>query len=411
VTSAVLRTIDGLASAADPLDAEIEASRIISLLELDPSGSMDERMALVERLLISLGRRKTPDALALALGLRYLLPAPWTSIADAAANKLTTDGVVPPAWSDEVGGARFEAAWAWTDEFGDQDLIVAAFRYPGRSPHGIRVMADHNFNGLFRQAAIDPDPDSVRQHVSETIGSPLRPITGRDLSTRWAAGTTWYRRYLDAPVYEDVPPLMALLEARARALPAPDAESEPEPMSDDDRSALTDRFLTSAHADEAGLSADPEGRDAVIVDHLIEFRENHGEGDPLRWSPIVVEICLLDWMPRKALLEAGEVEALPTALRAFVRFAAGDKRLAAEHVAETLAAIDAFEPQFRAAMRDDAQAGPAKALARKMVDEGIDLQDPEALQRWIDDFNRRPIEERGRIIGNEPSIRHIDSSC
>jgi hypothetical protein len=34
-----------------------------------------------------------------------------------------------------------------------------------------------------------------------------------------------------------------------------------------------------------------------------------------------------------------------------------------------------------------------------MLAEGIDLGDPDAVQRWIDDFNCRPIEERDAILG------------
>ena len=119
----------------------------------------------------------------------------------------------------------------------------------------------------------------------------------------------------------------------------------------------------------------------------------------------MVEICLLDWVPRKVILDAREVDALPTVLRAFVRFAADQKGLAAADVAETLSAVDTFESQFREAMADDNQAGAGKALARQMLADGVDLDDPVELQRWIDDFNDRPIEERDDVLGPRPRLR------
>ena len=399
LTSGILRTVDGLATSDDPVFVELEASRVIGTLELDPIRTLDDRLALVEPLLGRLAARHTPDALVLAIGLRALLPDPWRSFAETVIAELEGRGVTRPAWTDLVGRATFEAAWAWTDEFGDQDMIVASFRYPGSDPHGISLTADHNFQGLFRQAAVGPDPDRLRQIWFETAQVPLRPITASDLATRWAAGTYWYRAYIDPPVYDSVPPLMALLEARAAALPKPRAQKEAEPMTDRERSELIDRFLASAPAVEAGLQPEPDGPDEFLVDRLLDFRENHAEGNVLRWSPIVVEIALLDWTPRKMILEADDIDRLPQVLRAFVRFAGPQTGLADEDVAETLAAIDQFEPQFRDMMARGEAAGPAARIARQMAIDGVDVTDAAAVERWIDEFNRRPLTERDDILG------------
>jgi len=62
-----------------------------------------------------------------------------------------------------------------------------------------------------------------------------------------------------------------------------------------------------------------------------------------------------------------------------------------------LAAVDEFEPLYREAMHDPAQAGPAKSIATLMMAEGVDLTDAEAVQDWVDAFNERSQEERIRL--------------
>jgi hypothetical protein len=44
--------------------------------------------------------------------------------------------------------------------------------------------------------------------------------------------------------------------------------------------------------------------------------------------------------------------------------------------------------------------GPAAALVRAMLDDGIDLQDESAVEAWIADFNAGPSAERDRVLGS-----------
>ena len=304
------------------------------MLETDPGERPERRLEIVDQLLDSLATRTTVGSLAVALALASVLPEPWSTHARSVATTLAATGLAVPAWAPAAGRARFVEGWAMTDEFGDQDLIVASFQHPGHAAHAISLTADHNFNGLFRQAAVGVDAELIRSTWGKVSSIPLRPITARDLSGRWAAGTVWYRRYLDPPVYDQVPHLMALLEARASALPTPPEPAEAEELTDEARQDLTDRFLSSPFA--ASLAARSDETTELVVDHLIEFRANHGEGDLLRWSPIVVEIALVDWLPRKAVLGEDEIDALPDVLRAFVSYAAAEKGLADDDLAETL---------------------------------------------------------------------------
>ncbi len=395
-----MRSVKGLAGPTDPIVAEIEASRIIDLLGPDRNGRLEDRMMLAEALLEGLPSKRTADALALSIALSTILDEPWAAMARDGADRLRAAGVQDPAWANSIGTATFEAAWGWTDELGDQDMIVASFRHDGHPPHGFSLMADHNFHGLFRQAGAARDPEVLRDAWFKTSGVPLRPMTALDLAGRWAAGTEWFRMYLDPPVYEGVAELMPLLEARARLLPTPQPKPEPEPMSEEERDAWFVRFAGASAGRAAAIDPDPEGMDRFIVEWLLDYRENHGEGDVLRWSPIVCEIGLMDWLPRKATLDDGAIDRLPSVLRALVRFAATERGLADEHRDETLEAVDQFESPFREAMADVDAGGPAKRIAAAMARAGVDVMDPEAVARWIDDFNGRPLAERDEVLGN-----------
>lgn len=190
--------------------------------------------------------------------------------------------------------------------------------------------------------------------------------------------------YLDPPVSDEAKELMPLVRARLRLLPAPRPVERRE-TPDREREALVAAFGISPEA--SGLAQAGPGPAADLARWFIDFACDYGAGDPLRWSPIAVETLLADWLPRKAILEPAEIEALPEVLRRFVRFSAPRKGLAEGLVAETLDAVDLFARDFVEGMADDYRAGPAKQILAGLRASGVDLTDEAAIQRWIDERN------------------------
>jgi hypothetical protein len=126
-----------------------------------------------------------------------------------------------------------------------------------------------------------------------------------------------------------------------------------------------------ARSGEAGRS-----KPAIeLADLFVSCRLERLDADPLRWSPIAVELCLLDWLPRKATLNDADIRAVPGALKRWVRFAGRKKGLAADAIEETLSTIDAFAAGYRRAMGDGSRFGAAKSLADAMKGDGVDLTD------------------------------------
>lgn len=61
--------------------------------------------------------------------------------------------------------------------------------------------------------------------------------------------------------------------------------------------------------------------------------------------------------------------------------------LEARWIAETEEAVDRFAKEFRRAMTDQTEFGPAKSLVNAMLADGVDLLDQAAVDRWIEEFN------------------------
>jgi hypothetical protein len=138
--------------------------------------------------------------------------------------------------------------------------------------------------------------------------------------------------------------LRALIAARLEALPLPD-RTGPGELELDSRDRLVAEFLSSPEAD--GLLAEPA---VVGICHsLVSFRADHGDGEPLRWSPTLASLCLLHHFPARVDVDDADLGLIPDVLCAWVRFAGRQRRLpeaATEHV---VAAVDACRADFAAA--------------------------------------------------------------
>ena len=106
------------------------------------------------------------------------------------------------------------------------------------------------------------------------------------------------------------------------------------------------------HADERSL-----------LGSVLWFGTDYGPGDPLRWSPVNVEMLLADWFPRKIVAEAAYLAKLPQLLRAFIRCCHHRQGIRSELSGETLAAVDEWEPEYQRVIPSTRPQGPAPLLA------------------------------------------------
>ncbi len=393
VFASIVRDARGLADAT-ALDAEQLASTIYGatapLLEREP----EARETFHSELIASLRRRPTSDSVAFLLGLAAVGEGTIRDAAASASETLVRQGVKAPAWADEIGRATFTGAWLATDEFGDQDFVVIGFEGT-EGEHTLSALIDHNLGGLAKDLMLAPTgPEKVLSIWREIPENDLEPgeIPAEDACARVRDAIRAYDETFDPPSTDAVRSLRRLFLARLAQLPTPLPRPQPARISPEERGSLAAEFLASPHA-PAGESTE------FLATTFLDFKVDYADGDALRWSPTAVELCMLDWFPRKVSLEPDEISALPEALRGWVRFAGERRGISAAGIRETLDAITTFEPEFLQSMADDAHAGPAKAIAAAMAAEGIDLTDQGAVTQWIDGFNARSEADRDAVLG------------
>ena len=302
-----------------------------------------------------------------------------------AADRMAARGIAAPAWAAEIGSVELEGAWVIDDVFGDHEGYYLAFRYPGRPVHLLTGLVDKALGEIVKDASVGyakGDPESILAEVSgHEAGTSVSVADPSAVARRIIGAVADGDLYLDNDWSDDFKHTRALLLTRMRRLPLGPEIERPE-FDHDTRSAIVEAFLATP-----GL---PGGDTApyiasVCLDYLCDYLGD----DPYRWSPIVVEQFLLDFVPRKVSLSLGEVRALPQVLRAWVRFALARRGLEEPWIMETEVAVDALEKAFLAEATDPDNFGPGKSIDAAMRADGVDFDDPAAIDAWIRAYNAR----------------------
>jgi hypothetical protein len=330
----------------------------------------------------------TPDLAALTreelVGTFLDVPAPETSALLAVIAELAGDDLLrarirrelaarpklEPAWPAQLSETSTYRAVRMSHVLGDGDSIMLGARLPGGYELTCVVYIDHNLGTLVKDAFVVPE--SIATMVAE-----FRRVT-EDPDTRWddisLADT---RAWVDAAVElaaitfppletETWPACRALVEWITRGLPAGGTGYQRPQWDSAALAGLADQFFASP--DGARLDdSDHRG----LLESVLWYGTDYGPGDPLRWSPVKVEILLDDWIPRKIVAPPDYLAKAPELLRAFVRFAHEEVELRSDLTGETLAAINAWEPQYQQTIRSPRPQGPAALLAAL----GLDTED------------------------------------
>lgn len=387
---------DDLLGEDDPLVAEIWASQMLGTfykLPL-PIHVRDEFEKSIETHLIrAIGAAEGEKHLRVLRALAAVAPEPIGPEARAKAEVLAAQGTADPPWADEVGTARVLDAWVGEDPFGDQRLYVGRFRYPGRDPHHVTCLVDVNLGGIVKDASVGYTNRDPREALEDGV-SP-RDVDPDVMASEILTGIVTGDMYLDNDWTDGFKAMRALLSARMRSLVAEplSAPHEFSALPEQERQGLIDEYLASDHA--TGLEAEE-----WILQLALDYRCDYSDGDPLRWSPIGVELFMLDFLPRKATLDTTEVRSLPRVLKSWARFALEKRGLEERWVRETEAAVDRWVTDFRREVTNAGNFGPAKAIAQAMLADGVDFDDRDAVEAWMEKFNRRPFEERDELLGD-----------
>jgi hypothetical protein len=180
----------------------------------------------------------------------------------------------------------------------------------------------------------------------------------------------------------------ALAGARLALLPASAlAPVSAEPLSSDERTTLVRRFLDSSEAARFGLTHVSEAELPSLhfcISLVLDYAASFGEPDPMRWSPAVANLFLLDWVHRRAVLDMDDAAMLPRVTRAWAAYASRQRGLPVIAQSQTDAAIEEMIPEFVRLYTTGERRSPATAAVAQLIADGVDPNDPDALDRWIE---------------------------
>lgn len=145
------------------------------------------------------------------------------------------------------------------------------------------------------------------------------------------------------------------------------------------------------------------------LDLMLTVRRDYLGSDLCTWREGEVRELLLEVFPRKVQGDPSLLRGGPGILVAFLRYLEKTRQLRGSGLYQLEAELAEVRPQFVPAMQDASRFGMAKSLFASMSADGVELEDPEAVQAWIEEFNARPYDERAALTdGVVPALRPPD---
>ncbi|MET9302062.1 hypothetical protein [Micromonospora aurantiaca] len=388
---AVLHAARDVTRLDSALDAEMLGAALLgsvyAVAEHDREQAVRE---FVSGFLAATSRRRSAAATTLRAVFAALVP-------DAEGAARVRPGAYAPSWAGQLGRVRVTGAWAYGDVYGDQTSYLATFAYDdeeeGGPEHALVALVDHNI-GITKDVFVGGPAGRIVEQAREICTEDEFTWFRTEDPARMHAEVSRHLAVTDdlteLPAQGSLATDRALVGARLAALPGPTPPAGPAVMpapTDEERTRLVRAFLDSPEATRFGLPEVADGELAslhfclgLLLDHAASFPD----ADPMRWSPMVAELFLLDWVHRRAVLDMDDAAMLPRVLRAWAAYAARQRGLSQSAAARTDEAITEMVPEFARLYSTGERRSPATAAVAQLMADGVDPDDPEALNAWIE---------------------------
>jgi hypothetical protein len=390
---AVLHAARDVAKLDCALDAELLGTALLGSVY---AVAADDRAAAVRdfvgQFLSATTRRRSAAATTIRSVFASLVP-------DAAGAADVRAGAQAPPWTAQLGRVRPTGCYAYGDVYGDQTSYLVTFAYEdaadGGPEHAVVALVDHNI-GITKDVFVGSHADRILAQVKEMCANDeltwfreedpgrLRGEVGRHLEVTDAL--------TDLPAEGSLATDRALAASRLAMLPPATVPPLAEPATAANQDILRD-FLASPEAAQFGLDgvhADDELASlhfclSLIVDHAASLPDP----DPLRWSPAVAGLFLLDWVHRRAVLDMDDAAMLPRVTRAWSAYAIRRRGLPDAATEQVDAVVEDMIPEFARLYATGERRSPATAAVAQLISEGVDPNDTEAIDAWIEQNRHR----------------------
>ncbi len=387
---AVLHAARDVTRLDSALDAEMLGAALLgsvyAVAETDRANAVRE---FVAGFLAATSRRRSAAATTIRAVFAALVP-------DAEGAARVRPGAYAPAWAGQLGRVHLTGAWAYGDVYGDQTSYLATFAYAdaeGGPEHAMVALVDHNI-GITKDVFVGGPAGRIVEQAREICTEDEFTWFRAEDPARMHAEVSRHLEVTDdlgeLPAQGSLATDRALVAARLAVLPGRAVAAgaqDVRPPTDEERSVLLRAFLGSPEAARFGLDRVPDGELAslhfclgLLLDHAASFPD----ADPMRWSPTVAELFLLDWVHRRAVLDMDDAALLPRVLRGWAAYAARQRGLPAAAAHRTDEAIEEMVPEFARLYSTGERRSPATAAVAQLMADGVDPDDPAALNAWIE---------------------------
>jgi hypothetical protein len=385
---AVLHAARDVAKLDCALDAEMLGTALLgSVYAVATEDRAEAVRDFVAGFLAATTRRRTAAATTIREVFAALVP-------DAAGAAEVRRGAQAPSWAAQLGRVRPTGCYAYGDVYGDQTSYLVTFAYEdsddGGPEHAVVALVDHNI-GITKDIFVGASADRILHQVRDMCSDDeltwfreedpgrLRGEVGRHLEV--TDGLT------ELPADGSLSTDRALAAARLGVLPAGTTPALAEPAPPETSDLVRD-FLAAPEAARFGLdrvTADSELASlhfclSLILDHAASLPDP----DPLRWSPAVAGLFLLDWVHRRAVLDIDDAAMLPRVTRAWSAYASRRRGLPEPAIAQTTETVEEMIPEFARLYATGERRSPATAAVAQLISEGVDPNDTEAIDAWIE---------------------------
>ena len=348
----LLAEVSGLLASVDPRSRD-PMQRAVSSDRADMPGAAEliQTFADIDRL----------ETSALLAGAAALAPDELTRA--HARRQLSGRRHMLPSWLRQLEQAQAYRCVLMSDVLGDGDDVIVAVRLSDGQELTALVYIDHNLGGVAKDGFAISKPIGelirvMREHEQAPADTRFDDMDPADARARITEAIE-HGAMMYPPLESDTWPMSRpLVEWIARLLPEGGRGYGRPEWDEQAQARLTEAFFGS----EFGSALDDPDRRSMF-DSILWYGTDYGPGDPLHWSPVAVEILLLDWIPRKIVAPTRELAKAPEILRAFIGYAHEQREIPAARTAETLEAVDAYEREYQDLIRSPRPQGPMALLA------------------------------------------------
>jgi hypothetical protein len=347
----------------EPVDFLAYVSTLLAALDPDAKNPFErtrrQDAVTVPALVESFAEVVLPETTALLAALAELGPDELSRARARRAYAASPHEV--PGWLARLDETSVDRAVESTHVLGDGENVMLNVRLPGHDLTMV-VYIDHNLGTVVKDGFPAPaGVDEVVSRLREASDDPdLRygDIPLADARARISEAIE-QGGYMFPPLETETwPASRPLAEWLLRLLPEGGTGYVRPEWSQAALRKLANRFFGSPF----GRRLDNKDNRSLL-DQFLWFGTDYGPGDPLRWSPVAVEMLLADWIPRKVAADSAFLAKAPALLRGFIRYCHDERGIRPSLTHETLAAVDRYEPEYQRAIRSPRPQGPEALLA------------------------------------------------